>query len=78
MTTWLGDQQPQPYPDDTGVKMRILHGPVKSPEGEPPDPPKVKRASGGECDPMATIGERRPRGPVAPDDRVPWYEWPPP
>jgi len=62
-----------PYPPERGEKFRWLPFPVGSPDRTPPEPAKVKRKSGGECDPLATLGARPRGGPAAPDDRV--HDW---
>jgi hypothetical protein len=62
-----------PYPDDTGVKARLLDGPVSPPA--PPDPaPKAQRRSGGDCDVLATLGLARTQQPAAREDAMRWSE----
>lgn len=66
-------REPQPYPDHSGVALRMLQMPVDRP-GDPPEPSKSVRRDGSECDLMATLGAR-PARQAAPDDRV--HDWSP-
>lgn len=83
MTTWAGE--PRPYPDDEGVRVRLLAGPVEAPERDASAGRKRVRRHGvpgcpdctedepcqahAVCDPLATIGAA-PAAPVGPDERV--------
>jgi hypothetical protein len=63
-----------PYPDDHGVKGRLLRMPVGPPPAREPKMTATRRSDGRTVDVMATLGVSRP-GPVSPDDRV--HDWKP-
>jgi hypothetical protein len=63
--------EPAPYPPHVkGEKYRELPFPVESPDRDEPEPVKVPRKSGGECDPLATLGMRSKPVPKSPDEYV--------
>ena len=67
---WVPDDELKAYRRDFLQRM-----PVGAPDRAPQDPPKAPRASGGECDLLATLGARPRRGPVSPDEMV--HDWEP-
>ena len=66
-----------PYPPHRkGEKYREIPFPVESPD-RTPRPTKVKRASGGTCDLMATLGAAPKVAVRSPDEQVSdWTPWP--